>query len=185
MKFFTRDMTLEQIKIAYRKLCKEFHPDLHTPDLHTKDTAFEWVVIMQAINAEYAVASANARRTEEPAKRAKYGKAEPTHTEYEDMAAVDERVRAAIEKIITLNGIEIEICGLWVWVSGDTKRVKDSLMAAGYKWASKKVKWYYAGVPASSFGHWDMDKIRTRYGSTKVNHDDDTKTTAKPAYVTA
>lgn len=81
---------------------------------------------------------------------------------------MDERIREAIEKIITLDGLEIEICGLWVWVGGETKKHKDALKAAGYKWAIKKVKWYFAGVPAGGFRQFDMDEIRRRYGSQRV-----------------
>lgn len=183
MTFFKSGLTLEQVKTEYRALCKKYHPDLHGGD-----TSENWVRIMQQINAEYALASANARYAEEPAKRAKYGKSAPTATDYADMAAVDERIRQAIEKIITLAGLEIEICGLWVWVGGETKPVKDTLKAAGYMWAAKKEKWYFAGVPASHRGHWDMDTIRTRYGSSKVRKDEDKETktnTARPSYMPA
>ena len=57
---------------------------------------------------------------------------------------------------------------LWVWVGGETKKHKDALKAAGYKWAIKKVKWYFAGVPAGGFRQFDMDEIRERYGSQRV-----------------
>jgi len=40
--------------------------------------------------------------------------------------------------------------------------------AAGYKWALKKVKWSFAGVPAGGFRQFDMDEIRRRYGSQRV-----------------
>ena len=58
-------------------------------------------------------------------------------------AGVDKRIRQAIEKIFTLDGLEIEICGLWVWVGSETKKHKDTLKAAGYKWARKKVNGYW------------------------------------------
>jgi hypothetical protein len=84
------------------------------------------------------------------------------------VAALDERIREAIEKIITLEGLEIEICGLWVWVGGETRKHKDALKAAGYHWAIKKLRWYFAGVPAGGFRPFDMDEIRRRYGSQRV-----------------
>jgi hypothetical protein len=66
--------------------------------------------------------------------------------DYTDAAAVDERIPEAIEKIVTLEGLEIEICGLWVWVGGTTRPHKQELKAAGYSWAPQKEKWYFAGV---------------------------------------
>ncbi len=64
--------------------------------------------------------------------------------------------------------MEIEICGLWVWVGGETKKHKSALKAAGYKWAMKKLKWYFARVPAGGFRLFDMDEIRARYDSRRV-----------------
>ena len=114
---------------------------------------------MQAINAEYAFCMARAVRAEKPGL---------DEAEYSSMDAVSEAIRAAIEAIITLPGLGIEICGLWVWVDGQTRPVKEQLKAAGYRWAAKKEKWYYAGVPAGGRGRYSMDDIRNRYGSRNV-----------------
>ena len=146
--YFENYLTTDEIKTRYRQLAQLHHPD------HGGDTA-----TMQAINAEYAYHMAQATRTERPGK---------TEAEYASMDAVNEAIRAAILAIITLPGIKIEICGLWVWVSGDTRPVKDQIKAAGYRWASKKEKWYFAGVPTSGRGRMEMDEIRDRYGSTNV-----------------
>lgn len=145
MTYFTNCKTSDEIKSKYRELAKVNHPDLGG------NTA-----TMQSINAEYALAVNHAVRFEKPGK---------TEQEYSDLAEVNETVRQAVESIVNLPEIEIEICGLWVWVSGNTRAVKDSLKEAGYRWASKKLLWYFAGVPASSFGKKDMNDIREKYGS--------------------
>lgn len=146
--YFAASMTTDEIKTEYRRLAMANHPD------HGGSTA-----TMQQINAEYAFAMARAIRTEKPGK---------TEEEYADLASVHEAIRAAIEAIINCAGLNIEICGLWVWVDGDTRTHKEQLKAAGYRWASKKVKWYYAGIPAGGRGKMDMDEIRERYGSETV-----------------
>ncbi len=71
-------------------------------------------------------------------------------------------------KIVMLEGIEIEVCGLWVWVSGKTGLYRDEFKAAGYRWASKKARWYFAGAPAGGYRIFDMGEIRERYGSREV-----------------
>lgn len=157
--YINPNQTPEQLHSQYRDLCKQHHPDLNRTD----PTA---TARMQQINAEYAAAMNPAQR------RAKPGKSE---AEYVDLARVAENIRAAIEAIITLPNLQIEICGLWVWVSGETKPVKDQIKAAGYKWASKKEKWYFAGIAAGGRGQWDMEKIRTHYGSTHVRREDEKK----------
>ena len=125
--------------------------------------------IMQEINAAYARASAG-HRFEEMRERARAkGRPEPTAQDYADAAAVDERIREAIEKIITLDGLEIEICGLWVWVGGNTKEHRQALKDARFRWSRPKEKWYFAGVPAGwGPAAMDMEQIRARYGSQRV-----------------
>jgi curved DNA-binding protein CbpA len=147
--WFAHCKTSEEIKEHYRQLCKQHHPDMPGGDTAT----------MQEINVAYAVASTNAKRQEKPGW---------TEAQYVYAAEVDELVRIAIEEIITLPGLDIEICGLWVWVGGNTREHKDALKEAGYKWAPKKMKWYFAGIPANGRGKMDMDEIRSRYGSQRI-----------------
>mgnify|MGYP001109551597 CR=1 FL=1 len=84
-------------------------------------------------------------------------------------ASEDPRAAAVIEKIMNLEGIEIEICGRWVWAGGETRQHRDALKAAGMFFARKKAKWYWRppehkarrkgrkGMP--------MEHIRQKYGS--------------------
>lgn len=163
--YFSGCYTAEQVKIEYRRLCKLWHPDLGKPEEVEQRTAK-----MQEINAAYAQASAKFRQEEMREKARRAGKPEPNAQDYADAAAVDERIRQAIEQIITLEGLEIEICGLWVWVGGDTKPHREALKAAGYRWSPNKTKWHFAGVPAGGYRNFTMDEIRERYGSQLVNH---------------
>jgi hypothetical protein len=151
------------VRNEYRRLCKLWHPDLGPREDVTKRTQ-----VMQDINAAYARASATYRHEEMRENARKRNRPEPTQQDYTDAAAVDERIRAAIERIITLEGLEIEICGLWVWVGGTTRPHNRELKAAGYSWAPQKRKWYFAGVPAGGYRAFDMDEIRQRYGSQRV-----------------
>jgi len=151
MNFFKGMKTTQEIKDEYRRLAKIHHPDIGG-DLRT----------MQQINAEYAVAMANALRAEKPGQ---------TDAQYESAESIAESIRAAIERIIALNGIEIEICGLWVWVSGNTYAVKGALKEAEYRWSPKKEKWYFAGVASSGRGNWSMEDIRDRYGSETIKRE--------------
>lgn len=83
-----------------------------------------------------------------------------------------EALNAAINAVIDLSGINIEVCGAWVWLSGETRPHKDSIKAAGYRWARKKQTWYFrpADYKSHNRGDWAMDDIRDKYGSTAVNN---------------
>lgn len=172
MNYFAGCNTAEQVKIEYRRLCKLWHPDLGAQEEVQMRTAK-----MQEINAAYAQASAKYRQEEMREKARQQNRPEPNEQDYADAAVVDERIRQAIEAIIRFEFLTIEICGLWVWVDGTQKRgtspqndeALDVLMSAGYKWAGKKKRWHFDGVPAGGYRNFTMDEIRNRYGSQQVN----------------
>ena len=44
--------------------------------------------------------------------------------------------------------ITLDLVGSWLWVYGnDTKAHKDFIKSLGFKWSSKKMKWYYHEKP--------------------------------------
>lgn len=86
-------------------------------------------------------------------------------------ADLDKDFRAVIDKVINLAGVDIEIIGAWIWVSGNTYPIKDELKEAGFYWASKKKMWYWRREEdscKSSRGKKSIEQIRKQYGSQKV-----------------
>jgi curved DNA-binding protein CbpA len=144
--------TVEDIKVEYRKLVKEYHPDLHRgeEDVYTEhmkriNNEFEWLVT--------------------GAYRAESGEKYSRETEESIL-----NLQAILDQIIALPGVEIEICGTWIWVSGDTYPVKDRLKAAGFLFSGQKKMWYHTGggERKKRRGTMDMDDIRDKHGSRKV-----------------
>lgn len=141
------NITLEQAKAAYRRASQKFHPDRNPGGLQ----------MMQAVNAAWQVLQGldwDRPVNAEPSANADYGDA----------------LNAAINAVVDLAGLRLEVCGAWVWVSGDTKTHKAALKAAGFFWASKKFMWYFRPPEwrSSNRGQWDMDKIREVHGSESV-----------------
>jgi hypothetical protein len=148
MKFFNDCKTIEEVKSLYKKLAMENHPD------RGGDTA-----TMQAINTEYAFACAKL------AKGAGLSD-EEANTEIR----LSEEYRQVIEKIINLPGIVIEIVGNWIWITGNTRPVKDTLKATGFYFASKKIAWYYRNEAFKTRGNGaPLEQIRAKYGSETIN----------------
>jgi hypothetical protein len=144
-KWFGHCATTEECKQTYKRLARLHHPDMGG-DLRT----------MQELNAAFDAAMDALIRCEKPGQREQY---------YEWRASVTEHLRQAIESIITLPDLTIEICGLWVWVGGETRPVKEQLKAAGYTWARHKGLWVFKGCPTRTRSQWTMDQIRSVYGS--------------------
>ncbi len=159
--YFQHCNSPDEIKSRYRELAMAHHPDRMglNATAEQQETAKR---TMQEINRQYSIAMARAIRGEKP---------HSTDAEVSDMEEVAEAVRAAIEAIIHLPNILIEIRGSWVWVFGDTKAVKDTLKASGYKWLPKKdgQPWAYMAVKSHGRGNWSHEEIIERYGKQTVS----------------
>jgi curved DNA-binding protein CbpA len=96
--------------------------------------------------------------------------------EYEKMfesLKSEKEVHGAYAKIIDdlmKFDLEIEIIGTWVWVSGDTKPVKESMKEMGFKYSGNKKSWYwYEGeFKKRSKKKFTMEEIRDMHGSQSV-----------------
>ena len=89
----------------------------------------------------------------------------------EEMADLPEEIEKILEKFRRYPGLTLELCGVWIWISGATKMYKDDLKASGLKWAPKKMMWYFAPADRPKKRHKpvNMEDIRMRYGSQKID----------------
>lgn len=49
-----------------------------------------------------------------------------------------EEFRAVVDALLMLGGIEVELCGSWLWIGGDTYPHRKALKAAGCLWSCTK-----------------------------------------------
>jgi len=149
MKWFAGCTSLDEVKGAYKRLAKQHHPDLGG-DTHT----------MQEINKEYAFASAKVIKGENLSAE-----------EVEREILQSEAYRKALEKIIHLEDITIELVGYWIWVTGETREHRETLKNAGYFFASKKLAWYFrtGEYKVSKGGKKSLEEIRAKYGAEVIS----------------
>lgn len=145
------DYTPEIIKTAYRKACSIYHPDRNPAGLE----------MMKLVNQAY--------------DELKEQSGTQVINEV-DITSYGEDIFNALTKIINL-GFEIEICGSWVWLHGDTRPHKDIIKEAGFMWAPTKKLWYYrpADYKSKGRGKFSMDEIRDKHGSEKVTQKERSK----------
>lgn len=146
MKYFKNVNNLEELRKQYRKLVKQNHPDNGGSEEAIKTINVEYELLFKMLEKNDTKTNAN---------------------KYDTKA--DEMLRAVINNIINLN-IDIEICGSWIWVCGDTYSCKDELKKNGFRWANKKKMWYWHNPleVVKGNGKTTMNDIRTKYGSTVV-----------------
>lgn len=77
-----------------------------------------------------------------------------------------------IEKIVSnllhIENINIEIVGSWIWITGETKDIRDILKNLGFKWASKKKAWHWAKKRSTARSSKSLEEIKATYGSKSV-----------------
>ena len=54
----------------------------------------------------------------------------------------DQKIREMVIKLSRIPDIIIEICGVWIWVSGNTYSCKEELKELGLHYARQKNCWY-------------------------------------------
>ena len=153
--WFAKCETNDEVKAEYRKLCKALHPD-------NGGDAEEF----KAMTSAFTEAFERVKNYKRNAKGEKYEK--PTEERPEEFMN-------ALNAIIHLSNIVIEICGTWVWVTGDTKPYKDILKNAGYHYCGSKKAWQWHSKLediTGRRGHISMARIRDLYGSEKVKNEE-------------
>ena len=83
---------------------------------------------------------------------------------------VSEEIIQRLDKIIFLQGIDIELIGSWIWVTGNTFAVRDTLKTEGFKFSHPKAAWYWhKGDYFKKSGKiMSMDQIRNTWGSESI-----------------
>ena len=150
--YFINCKNLDDLKKAYKAAAMKNHPDMGG------DTA-----TMQAINAEYSARFEVLKRSQnEQAAEDTFCRAQATTESAGDFIAI-------IAALLKLDGLEIELCGRWLWIGGNTKEHKEALKAAGCRWSSTKKLWSWHFAEEGQRWHKGtktMTEIRSKYGST-------------------
>lgn len=156
-KYFADCATLDELKAAYRKACKANHPDLHPGDAGAE-------LRMKEINDEYEQLFTVLKSQQNAAASAdKAGVKWTTETPREFIAVLD--------KLISLPGLNIELCGSWLWFSGDTYTHRAALKSAGCRWSHSKKMWYWRHTEDAEYhsrGKSTIDEIREKYGAERI-----------------
>jgi hypothetical protein len=147
--FFSTCLTLDEVKREYKRLAMLHHPD------RGGNTS-----TMQEINRQY----------EQIINDPFFGFSKAKPEAQEDFIKFPE----IIEQIIRFD-ITIEVCGNWIWLSGNTIRYREELKKIGFFFAPKKAMWYWRPKDFKSANNRpkDMEYIRSKYGSDVIANQKD------------
>jgi len=149
---------MNDLKAKYKELASQHHPDRGG-----------LVAVMARINAEYDEKVKELAGKEKPAKHTT--DAADGMTDEEIAAAIAAEFKATLDKLMTLDleGVKVELIGSWLWVSGNTKPIKDELKALKFRWCPKKDgqpwTWHdsFTYYPSSK-GRMTKEDVENKYG---------------------
>ena len=148
----TGEINADIVQQAYRRAAMKYHPDRNPAGL----------IMMKAVNAARLALADFVGNLNHAEAAASYGG----------------DLNDAITSLLYCVGLDLEICGAWLWVTGETGSHKDTIKAFStdsenrFRWHSKKLAWYFAPNDFKGRrrfrGNANMDDIRDRYGSAHV-----------------
>lgn len=151
-KWFANCRTAEDCKARYHELVKKYHPDNGGSGQEIKEIISQFKEVWRRLkDIHYS------------SEKQEYYKAETETTETAE-GFID-----IISKLSRLEGVIIEMCGSWLWLSGNTYPFRQELKEWGCRWSTGKKKWYYTFDPwKPTRFHKSMNEIRRDYGSAIV-----------------
>lgn len=132
---FVEVVGINEAKKVYKRLAKKLHPDVGGSDEEFK--------ILNSVYNDFL-------------KNKIY---------FSNESKIDLELEKIISQILHFENITIELIGSWIWISGDTKTIKEKLKELGFKWASKKKMWYYGEMKAKNPKPKSMEEIKAKYNT--------------------
>jgi len=149
-KFFKGITTFRELKDTYRKLARELHPDIEGGNAE----------LFKAMKEEY----------DRLFQKMKDGKFD-TEAERKTHTNVSFDYQTVIDKLIFVDGAEIEMIGNWIWVWGIKAKEKEKhavLKSLGMVYSKSKNGWYLKGTESKWRKNMTKDEMRNVFGSTII-----------------
>jgi curved DNA-binding protein CbpA len=150
MNYFANCQTVEEVKATYRKLAREHHPDLGGD-----------AEVMKTVNNQYEQALKACDGQES------VGSDKKTHT-YRYDQEVEAEIMEIIQKLIAIvadSKVEIILIGRWIWITGETKPLKEDFKELGCKWHRDRSCWFWRSASDRGYGKGgDLDDLASKYG---------------------
>lgn len=149
MKHFQFTDDINNLREQYRKLAKKYHPDLN-PNVDEN--------LMKEVNNEYEQLLSGIHTVN--------GK----NYSYDAEKSWQSKFIETLKLFASINGIFVEMIGNWIWISGETKPIKEKIKELGFKFSGKKLAWYWKNYIyfKQTNKKFQLDELRDIYGSRQI-----------------
>ena len=148
---FNQFKSVSEVKQAFKQYAFKLHPDRGGSHDAFVEMQSQYLAKLKSLNGQTST-----------------GFDKKEHTYYYN-ESVESEVMEKITELLNLkaNDLDIELCGVWLWVSGNTRAYKEKLKELALKWHSKRSKWYFHTKTNRKrrMSKMSMDQIRYAYGS--------------------
>jgi hypothetical protein len=149
--FFFSINTVEEVKKHYRDLARKNHPDLGGS-----------LEVMQEINAQYHKKLLSLNNISSDGHVYKYNQ------------KPEQSIMDKLHEFLKIPNLDISLIGVWIWITGDTKPVKEELKLLGSSWHSKRKMWYWKPIWSKirSSNPGSLSELAIKYGYQKFQSDE-------------
>lgn len=149
-KYFNDCSTAEEGKKLYHTLAKRYHSDNGGNDQ-----------ILREINDEFRAWWKIYKNVHTAADGTTYKK---------ETAETAEEFIEILSKLSRHQGLKVDLCGSWLWISGATFGIRDQLASYGCHWSRGHRKWFWCAdvKKKSGRGHYSEDEITMMHGRKEV-----------------
>lgn len=124
-----RSQTLASLKATYKNWCMKLHPDLNKG----KDTTEDMQELNNAYEAQFKILKDNELK-KDVKDREKFN--------FDEVPA---DLITIINELIKFDGVQIDIVGNWIWLSGNTCQYKEQIKDLNFHRSKAKKKWFWNG----------------------------------------
>jgi hypothetical protein len=151
--YFEGCITPDQIKMQYRELAFAFHPDMPNGNLE----------VMKEVNNQYHTMLKGRDNV-------KSFNADNQEYTYKYDREVEQAVLDKIGEFLArhLEGIDLLLIGNWLWITGETREVKEPLKELKFKWHGQKKCWFWHSGGWKGRGNkTSLSAVARKYGYKK------------------
>jgi len=154
--YFTEYQNIEDLRKQFKDRCLDLHPDKGGCRFKFGEMKEEYDYLIKKLSKNEEQISNKENR-------------KPRYTYESEKNLMDQ-----FDVLFRVPGIKIEICGYWIWISGNTFPVHERLRHLNCQWSKSKKMWYFCplGYKKTARGRFSMKQIRLKFGSVTVDQED-------------
>ena len=143
------EISPKETKAAYRRLSLQYHPDICAGGEHMQKMLNSAYEVLKDFNGSIGSGQSS---------------------------ELSQVMADTLSALVHIEGLDLEICGSWLWVGGNTYPNRSALTAAGLRFSGSKKRFYLnpdkkSGGKKKWYGKSrTMDQIRQAHGSRKVSN---------------